>query len=84
MTYEVHLADSVKLKLKKMVKKNSLTQKRLISTFNQLAENPYSVGKWMHGEYAGVRERHVGHFVLKYVINENAKTVTIVDYDHHA
>ncbi len=30
-----------------------------------------------------VRERHIGHFVLKYVVNENAKTVTIVDYDHH-
>ncbi len=83
MTYEVHLADSVRERLRKMVKKDSLTYKRLFKLFNQLSENPYGVGKWMHNEYAGVRERHVGHFVVKYVINENAKTVTIVDYEHH-
>jgi len=84
MAYEVHLADSVKERLRKMVKKDSLTQKRLVKLFGQLAENPYGVGKWMHNEYAGVRERHIGHFVIKYVINENARSVTIVDYDHHA
>ncbi len=83
MSYEVDLADNVKFKLKKLVKKDSVTYRRLIDTFNKLAENPYGIGKWMHGEYAGVRERHVGHFVLKYVINDNIKTVTIVDYDHH-
>ena len=38
----------------------------------------------MHNEYAGVRERHIGHFVIKYVVNGNAKEVTVVDYDHHA
>jgi mRNA-degrading endonuclease RelE of RelBE toxin-antitoxin system len=55
MAYEVHLADSVREKLRKMVKKDSLAYKRLVNLFNQLAENPYAVGKWMHGEYAGVR-----------------------------
>ena len=84
MAYEVHLADSVRDKLRKMVKKDSLAYNRLLKLFNQLAENPYTVGKWMHSEYAGVRERHIGYFVVKYVINDNAKTVTIVDYDHHA
>ena len=84
MAYEVHLADSVREKLRRIVKKDSLTHKRLIKLFDQLSENPYGIGKWMHGEYAGVRERHVGHFVVKYVITENTKTVTVVDYDHHA
>ena len=83
MVYEVHLADSVREKLRKMVKKDSLTYKRLVKLFDQLSEDPYGVGKWMHSEYAGVRERHIGHFVIKYVVNENTKTVTIVDYDHH-
>ena len=83
MAYEVHLADSVRNKLRKIVKKDSVTQKRLVKAFDQLSENPYGIGKWMHSDYKGVRERHVGHFVLKYVINENARTVTIVDYDHH-
>ncbi len=84
MAYEVDLVDSVKEKLRKMVKKDSATYKKLVKLFNQLSENPYEVGKWMHGEYAGVRERHIGHFVVKYVVNENARRVTIVDYDHHA
>lgn len=83
MTYEVHLAESVRERLRKMVKKDSVAYKRLVQLFNQLSENPYGVGKWMHGEYAGVRERHIGHFVVKYVINENAKIVTVVDYEHH-
>lgn len=83
MTYEVHLADSVRVKLRKMVKKDSLTYQRLVKTLNQIAEDPYGIGKWMRSDYAGVRERHLGHFVLKYVVNENSKTVTIVDYDHH-
>jgi mRNA-degrading endonuclease RelE of RelBE toxin-antitoxin system len=84
MAYEVHLTDSVRERLRKMVKKDSLTHKRLVKLFNQLSENPYDMGKWMHSEYAGVKEKHIGHFVIKYVINENAKAVTIVDYDHHA
>jgi mRNA-degrading endonuclease RelE of RelBE toxin-antitoxin system len=84
MAYEVHLVDSVKKKLRKMVKKDSLTYRRLIETFNQLSEDPHGVGKWMHSEYAGVRERHMGHFVVKYVIDESTKIVTIVEYDHHA
>ncbi len=82
--YEVHLVDSVREKLKRMVKRDSANHKRLIKLFKQLSENPYAVGKWMHGEYAGVRERHIGHFVVKYVVNESTKTVTVVDYGHHA
>lgn len=66
-----------------MVKKDSTTYKRLLKVFDQLAENPQGIGKWMHGEYAMVRERHIGHFVPKYTINDNAKVVTIVDYSHH-
>jgi mRNA-degrading endonuclease RelE of RelBE toxin-antitoxin system len=84
MAYEVHMADSVREKLRKMVKRDSATYKRLVDLFNQLSENPYEVGKWMHSEYAGVREKHMGHFVVKYVISETTKTVTVVDYDHHA
>ena len=84
MAYEVHLADSVKDKFRKMVRKDSATYRRLIRLFNQLSENPYSIGKWMHNEYAGVRERHVGHFVVKYIVDEKSKAVTVVDYDHHA
>jgi mRNA-degrading endonuclease RelE of RelBE toxin-antitoxin system len=83
MTYEVHLADSVKEKLRKMIKKDSATYNRILKLFKQLSENPYSIGKWMHNEYAGVKERHIGHFVVKYVINDNIRTVTIVDFDHH-
>ncbi len=83
MPYQVHLADTVRGRLRKMVKKDSVAYKRLLKTFEQLADNPYTIGKWMHGEYAMVRERHVGHFVLKYTINESTKEVTIVDYSHH-
>ncbi len=83
MPYTLELADSVRDRLRKMVKKDSATYKRLEKVFVQIAENPLDVGKWMHGEYAMVREKHVGHFVLKYTINEKTKVVTIVDYDHH-
>ncbi len=41
----MHLADSVRDKLKKMVKKDSLSYKRLVKLFDQLMENPYAVGK---------------------------------------
>ncbi len=36
MAYEVHLADSVRERLRKMVKKDSLSYKRLIKLFDQL------------------------------------------------
>ena len=84
MAYELALTDSVKDSLRKLVKKDSETYRRLMKIFNQLTENPYGVGKWMHSEYAFVREKRVGHFVLKYVIDETKKQVTIVDYSHHA
>jgi mRNA-degrading endonuclease RelE of RelBE toxin-antitoxin system len=83
MPYVIQLSDSVRDRLRKMIKKDSVNYKRLEKVFLQLAENPYGVGKWMRGEYAMVRERHVGHFVLKYVINEKTKVVSIVDYSHH-
>ena len=66
-----------------MVKKNSLAYKRLVKLFGQLAENPYGIGKWMHSEYTGVREMHIGHFMVKYVIDDKNGTVTVVDYGHH-
>ena len=84
MAYELDLTDSVKGALRKLVKKDSETYRRLLKVFDQLTENPYGVGKWMHSEYAFVREKHIGHFVLKYVIDENAKRITVVDYSHHA
>ena len=45
MGYEVHLADGVREKLRKMVKKDSQTYKRLVKLFDQLSENPYGIGK---------------------------------------
>lgn len=83
MPYELAIADSVRDRLRKMIKKDSVSYKRILKIFDQLAENPEGVGKWMHSEYAMVREKHIGHFVLKYTINEKEKVVTIVDYDHH-
>lgn len=84
MPYQLEVADTVRDRLRKMVKKDSVAYNRLMKIFKQLEENPEGVGKWMHGEYAMVREKHVGHFVLKYTINEKEKVVSIVDYEHHA
>jgi len=83
MPYELAIADSVRERLRKMVKRDSTAYRRLLKIFDELKENPNALGKWMHNEYAMVRERHVGHFVLKYTINEKERVVTIVDYGHH-
>jgi addiction module RelE/StbE family toxin len=84
MAYKLEIADSISEKLRKFVKKDSTTYNRLLKAFHRIQENPHGVGKWMHGEYAFVREIHISHFVLKYTINDKDKVVTIVDYDHHA
>lgn len=51
----------------------------------QILENPYGVGKWMHGEYSGVREVHLmgKRFVLMYTVDEDKKQVNLVKFGHH-
>ena len=57
MPYELAIADSVRDRLRKMIKKDSVGYKRILKVFDQLADNPEGVGKWMKEALASTRDR---------------------------
>ena len=85
MPYNFFQPDSVTDSIKDLVKKDPALLKQLKKKIAQILENPYGIGKWMHGDYGGVREVHIlgKRFVLLYTIDENKKQVNLVKFEHH-
>jgi len=85
MPYTLFQADSVSDSIKELAKRNPEILNQLEKKITQILQNPYGVGKWMHGKYAGVREVHIfsKRFVLMYTIDEKIKQVSLVNFVHH-
>jgi YafQ family addiction module toxin component len=70
-------------KFKKLSKKNRTQLEIINKKVRQILENPYRF-KPLRGDLFGARRVHIdSSFVLTYEIDEKAKTVKILDYDHH-
>lgn len=85
MAYSLFQVDSVTDSIKVLTKKDPQLLRQLEKKLAQILENPYGIGKWMHGDYAGVREVHVygKRFVIMYTIEESKKQVNFVRFEHH-
>ena len=83
--YNLFQTESVTDSIKELEKKDIVLLKQLKKKIAQILENPYGVGKWMRGNYGGVREVHIlgKRFVLMYTIDESKKQVNLVKFDHH-
>ena len=85
MPYDFFQTDYFTESVRELEKRNPELLIQLKKKIAQISENPYGIGKWMHGRYAAVREVHVmgKRFVLFYTIDENKKLVTLVKFGHH-
>lgn len=85
MKYTIRPVESVEVELANAEKRDKALYKQIIKKLDKIAENPYTVGKWMHGDYVGVREVHFMHgkYVLMFKIDDKESVISIVKLEHH-
>ena len=83
MTYSLLIPENLDKLFSKLVKKNKNQIQIINKKINQILENPYHF-KPLIGDMHGARRVHIEKsFVLTYEIDEQNKTVRLLDYDHH-
>jgi YafQ family addiction module toxin component len=81
--YALEVTESVGEKFKKLSKKDKVQMEAIDCKILQILENPHHF-KPLRFSMAGTYRVHVmKSFVLIYCVDEERKTVTILDYDHH-
>jgi len=81
--YHLQVKESLDKKFKKLSKKDKETLRIIKRKVDDILADPYRY-KPLRKPLQNKRRVHVaGSFVLVYEINENEKTVTLIDFDHH-
>ena len=83
MTYRLQVSAELDKIFSKLVKKNKTQFEIINKKVEQILENPHHF-KPLRGDMHGARRVHIDKsFVLTYEIDENNKTVKLLDFDHH-
>jgi YafQ family addiction module toxin component len=81
--YKIEIKDELSIKLKKLQKKNILQFDAIFKKAEEIQINPHRY-KNLRAPMNHLKRVHIDkHFVLTFSVNEESKTVTLVDYDHH-
>jgi YafQ family addiction module toxin component len=80
--YTLEAREHVDRIFKKLAKKNPNQMEILARKIQEILEDPHRF-KPMHFPLGGMRRVHFGSFVLLFTIDEQRKTVTLEDYEHH-
>ncbi|MEW5955275.1 MAG: type II toxin-antitoxin system RelE/ParE family toxin [Candidatus Micrarchaeota archaeon] len=83
MTYCLAIRPSLDEKLRKLFKKNRRHFEIILKKAEEIAENPQHY-KNLRAPLQRLKRVHIaGSFVLTFSVDENNKTVTLEDFDHH-
>jgi len=83
MTYKVEVSGQLDRKLEKLSKKSRNQLKAINKKVDEILENPQRF-KTLRGDKKGARRVHIKKsFVPVYEIDEEGKTIKLLDYDHH-
>ncbi|MGV8169540.1 MAG: type II toxin-antitoxin system RelE family toxin [Candidatus Nanoarchaeia archaeon] len=83
MSYEVHLSEHLDKLFSKLSKKNRKPLEIILNKIEEISENPNHY-KPLRGNLKGIRRVHIdSSFVLIFEINEQNKTILVLDYAHH-
>jgi len=82
VTYVIQLESKLERNLHKLKNKDRKTYDRVISKIIELSQNPYS-GKPLRSVLKGKWRVHIGPFILLYQIDEDHKTLTFLEFEHH-
>jgi YafQ family addiction module toxin component len=81
--YKIEIKDELSIKLKKLQKKNIVQFNAIFKKAEEIQINPHRY-KNLRAPMNHLKRVHIDkHFVLTFSINEESKTVTLIDYDHH-
>ncbi|MDO8740632.1 MAG: type II toxin-antitoxin system RelE/ParE family toxin [Candidatus Woesearchaeota archaeon] len=81
--YNIEIKPSCQESIGKHCKKDPVLREALENKMNEIVQNPQHYKPLRYG-LAGKRRVHImKSFVLKFEINESAKTVEFVAFDHH-
>jgi len=81
--YNLEIKPIAEDKFFKLSKKNRFLLEVVNKKVDQILENPYHF-KPLHAPMNHLRRVHIAKsFVLTFRIDENIKTVVIIDFDHH-
>ena len=83
MSYKLEIDEELDKSVSRLSKKNKKQIEINFKKVEEILENPYQY-KPLRGDMKGSRRVHIDkHFVLIYEILEEAKTVRLLDYNHH-
>ena len=81
--YVLEIKPSLKKKLQKLAKKNPKQAEIIAKKLEEIILNPQHY-KNLRAPLQHLKEVHIDKsFVLTFSVDENTKTVTLEDYDHH-
>ena len=81
--YNLIIKEELDCKFDKLSKKNKKQLEIILNKVDEILENPHRY-KNLKAPMNHLKRVHIDkHFVLVFSINEEQKTVTLVDYDHH-
>jgi YafQ family addiction module toxin component len=81
--YSLKIKPDLEKTLKKLTKKNKKQVEIILRKVDEILENPHRY-KNLRAPLNDWKRVHVDkHFVLTFSINEESKSVTLEDYEHH-
>lgn len=81
--YTLKIRAELDNKFEKLSKKNGKQLKMILDKADEIIENPHRF-KNLRAPMNHLKRVHIDkHFVLVFSIDEESKTVTLEDYDHH-
>lgn len=81
--YFLKIRSELDSKFEKLAKKNKKQLEIVLSKANEILENPHRY-KNLRTPMNHLKRVHIDkHFVLVFSIDEESKTITLEDYDHH-
>ena len=80
--YKLKIKPNADKIFKKMMRREREQRERINEKIKEILQDPshYKNLRWPLEDWKRVQ---IGHFVLAFSVDENTKTVTIEDYDHH-
>ena len=83
MAYSLEVAENLNRIFEKIAKKDKTTFEAVNKKVNQILENPHHY-KPLRAPMQNKRRVHIsGSFVLIFIIDEDKKTVRLLEFEHH-
>jgi len=81
--YTDQYSEEIIKKLVKLKKKDPKGYVQVRKKMDSILTNPNHSHKFLTHNLKGLNRVHLGHFVLVFSIDHDAKTISFEDYDHH-